>query len=538
MIGARNMVWADVVVIGSGVAGAITAYKLAKAGVKTVILEAGPRIDRAEIVKAFTQSHNLDLSAGFPHEKWAPRPDWGTPDGGYIEYTGPEVSKVEYLKVVGGTTWHWAAVAIRMTPAEMKMKTTYDLAVDWPISYDELEPFYCEAEYEIGVSGDSTAADGSPRSRPYPMPMIPHSYSDKIIQKTAKTIGIDFIARPGARNSTQYDGRIRCQGFGTCSPICPSGAQYNAGIHVKKAEDLGVKLLDNTRVDKIFTDEKGNIRDVLAVTKDGTELTVRGKIFVLAANGLESPKLMMMNADESRPDGIGNSSGLVGKYYFDHPGIYCRIVMPEPVYPRGPENTMTSHNFRDGDFRKKRAGWTMAVYNRPHIDDITRELLVKGTEPPSLDKELRHRVIRQLEIDTHVDQLPDINNALSLNWNKHDSAGHPVMKMHYSYSDYEQAGFAHSRSIFKKMVKALKADVVHTSEPFAHHHLMGTTRMGNDPKTSVVDAQCRSHDHKNLFVISSSVFPTGGAANPTLTIAALALRAGEEILRQLKNEEN
>ncbi|TNE28587.1 MAG: hypothetical protein EP349_07675, partial [Alphaproteobacteria bacterium] len=129
-------------------------------------------------------------------------------------------------------------------------------------------------------------------------------------------------------------------------------------------------------------------------------------------------------------------------------------------------------------------------------------------------------------------------NDISLNWDERDSAGQPLIKMNYSYSDYEQAGFAHSRSVFKKLAKTLKAEIVKISEPFAHHHLMGTTRMGNDPKTSVVDAQCRTHDHKNLFVVSSSVFPTGGAANPTLTIAALALRAGKEITRQLQKEEN
>jgi len=538
MIGARNMVWADVVIIGSGVAGAMTAYRLAKAGIKVVILEAGPRIDRAEIVQNFMQSHNLDLSSGFPHEEWAPRPDWGKPDGGYIEYMGDEVPKVEYLKVVGGTTWHWAGVSIRLTPAEMKMKTTYDLAVDWPISYDDLEPFYCEAEYEMGVAGDNETTDDCPRSRPFPMPMIPHSYSEKIVLNSAKNIGIDFIPRPVARNSINYDGRIRCQGFGTCSPICPSGAQYNASVHVHKAEALGAKLFENTRVDKIFTDKQGNIKDVLAVTKDGTELTVRGKIFVMAANGIESPKLLLMSADEHRPDGIGNSSGLVGKYYFDHPGVYCRIVMPEPVYPRGPESTMTSHTFRDGDFRKTHAGWTMAVYNRPHLDDVARELLEKNLEPPALDRELRKRISRQLEIDTHMDQLPNIKNAIRLNWDKRDSAGHPRIKMYYSYSDYEKIAFTRSRRIFKKLAKTLDAEIVKMSDPFAHHHLMGTTRMGDDPKTSVVDTQCRSHDHKNLFVISSSVFPTGGAANPTLTIAALALRAGDEIARQLKKGQN
>jgi choline dehydrogenase-like flavoprotein len=526
---------ADVVVIGSGVAGALTAYRLAAKGVKVAILEAGPRIDRAQIVKAFTETHKLDLSGGFPNEKWAPRPDWSRPDDDFLEQAGPDISRLEYLKVVGGTTWHWAAVANRMTPVEFRMNTAYGVATDWPLSYDDIEPFYCEAEHEIGVAGDGKADDGAPRSRPFPMPMIPHSYSDKVIMKAVKDVGIDFIARPGARNSIAYDGRSQCVGFGTCSPICPSGAQYNASVHVAKAEKLGARLFENTRADMIVSGPDGGITGIRAVTKDGAEIIARGKIFVLAANGIESPKLLLMGANENMPKGLANTSGRVGRYFYDHPGIYCRFVMPQPVYPRGPENTMTSYTFRDGAFRKERAGWSMAVYNRPHIYDITHELLLAGDEPPQIDQTLRDRAFCQLELDSHMEQLPRESNGIRLNWGKRDSAGQPSIRLEYGFSDYEKAGFAHTRGIMEQMLKALGARKIAISDPFAHHHLMGTTMMGSDPKTSVTDAQCRTHDHKNLFVVSSSVFPTGGCANPTLTIAALALRAAEEIARQLKN---
>ena len=176
----------------------------------------------------------------------------------------------------------------------------------------------------------------------------------------------------------------------------------------------------------------------------------------------------------------------------------------------------------------------MSAYNRPHIYDIASDLLLKGTEPPGLDAILRRRVVSQLEFDAHLEQLPDAGNGITLNWDKRDSAGHPVMRFKYAFSEYEKAGFAHIRGIFRKVVKVLDAGLVAINGPFAHHHLMGMTRMGNDAKTSVLDRWCRTHEHKNLFVISSSAFPTGGAANPTLTIAALAIRAAEEIERQLK----
>lgn len=529
-----QVIEADVVVIGSGVAGAMAAYRLAAGGAKVAILEAGPRIDRAEIVRGFTDTHKLDLSGGYPNGDWAPRPDWSTETDPYIDQIGPDITRIEYLKVVGGTTWHWAAVSNRLTPVEMRMKTAYGVGFDWPISYDDLEPWYCEAEHEMGVAGDSEADDGSPRSRPFPLPMVPHSYSDKVIMQATKEIGMHFIPRPGARNSRAYDGRSQCQGFGTCSPICPSGAQYNASVHVAKAEKSGAALYENTRVDKIVCGGNGRITEVRAVTKDGAAVTAKAKIFVLAANGVESPKLLLMGANENRPAGLANSSGRVGKYFYDHPGVYCRFVMPKPVWPRGPENTMTSYSFRDGAFRSKRAGWAIAVYNRPHLNDIARELLLEGLEPPTLDAELKRRAVSQLEADSHMEQLPDEANGITLDWTKQDRAGQPVIRLHYSIGDYEKAGIAHTRGMFDKMMAAMGAKMISVSEPFAHHHLMGMTMMGSDPKTSVVDAQCRAHDHKNLFVISSSVFPTGGCANPTLTIAALSLRAADSIKKQLE----
>jgi len=525
---------ADVVIIGSGIAGAMTAYRLAQAGVKVLVLEAGPRVDRAKIVEGFTNTHKLDLSSGFPNCNWAPRPDWAEGRDSYMEYSGPEVAKIEYLRVVGGTTWHWSANTVRLLPNEMRMKTLYGVGIDWPIGYDDLELFYCEAEKEMGVAGDSDAPGDAPRSKPLPLTRIPMSYSDRAISTSLKSIGIDFIHRPVARNSKPYDGRTECQGFGTCSPICPSGAQYAAIFHVEKSEKLGVRVMENTRVDKLSAAADGRITQVQARRSDGTQIAATARVFLLAANGMESPRLLLMGADESRPAGLANTSGHVGRNFFEHPGIYCRMKMPKNVYPRGPESTITSFTFRDGDFRRNRAGWSMSVYNRLHMHDISNELLLQGMSPPELDVALRDRAFRQLEIDAHMEQLPQIENGITLDPVKRDKAGQPVMRFYYSFSEYEQAGLEHARQTFGRIVRAAGAEMLSVSAPFAHHHPMGMTMMGTDRKTSVVDPHCRAHDHQNLFIVSSAVFPSGGCANPTLTIAALALRAAGEIERQLK----
>jgi len=526
----------EVLIVGSGVAGAMCAWALASKGVKVAILEAGPRIERGEIVEAFKQSPNLDLSAGYPNPPWAPRPDWSGGDDTYIEQIGPDILAMEYLRVVGGTTWHWSGNTVRLLPSEFEMRSRYGVGEDWPIGYQTLETFYTQAEYEMGVCGDSTADDGSPRSEPFPMPPMPKSYSDQHIIERLKGSGIDFTARPTARNSQPFDDRSRCEGFGSCSPICPSGAQYAAMVHVRKAEALGARVIENARVDRLVADTNGRVSEVHFGRPDGSRGVAVGRIVVAAANGIETPRLLLMSGTEHYPDGIANRSGAVGRYHMDHPGIYCRMILPQPVYAgRGPESTMTSFTFRDGAFRRQRAAWTMSTYNRTHLYDITSQSLLNGQAPPGLDEAIHHRALHEIEIDIHMEQLPERNNGISLDWSRLDSAGQPGLRLFYSYGAYEHAGFEFSREIFRKVGASLGAVQSYISKPYSHHHLMGMTRMGDDPNTSVVNADCRSHDHENLYLLSSSVFPTSGTANPTLTIAALSLRAANSIISRLEN---
>lgn len=521
---------ADVVIIGSGVAGAMTACKLSDLGVRNIlILEAGPRIDRADTVLKFREAPFMDSSSGFPNPDWAPRPDWNGKER-YIEQAGPAFLNQEYVRVVGGTTWHWGGCTPRFRPADFRLRSTYGVGADWPLDYKEMEPFYAEAEDEIGVAGDDE--DGSPRSKPFPMPPIPAGYSDKAIAQGVKSLGISFIARPAARASIPYRGRGQCMGFGTCSPICPSGAQYAAIYHVERAEKQGVRVLENTRVDAIRT--QGNVTFIEAKKPDGTPVIARGKVFVLAANGLETPRLLLMSVSESLPKGIANSSGMVGRNFMEHPEISAQMKMPKRVYAgRGPESTIASSTFRDGPFRGKRPSMILSIEHMPRFHEAADALLQKGTEPPQLDEGIRDTIGRLVEMNLGAEQLPDPKNGITLNWDKRDRAGQPLMRFYYSYSDYEQAGFDFARKTFDDIAKALKAEIITVGGPSPQYHLMGMTRMGEDPRNSVTDTFGRSHDHKNLFILSASLFPSASAVNPTLTLAALSLRAAGEIARQL-----
>ncbi len=188
---------AEVVIIGSGVAGAITACRLAEKGVKNiVVLEAGPRIDRAATVQNFMKSPYDDASSGYPNPAHAPRPDWNTGNAASsIVMTGPVATKTEYLRVVGGTTWHWAGSTPRLHPADFTLRKKYGVGYDWPFGYETLAPYYNEAEKELGVAGDSAFDDGSPRDMHFPMPPIPLSFCDRQISQGLPEIKFFFAPR-------------------------------------------------------------------------------------------------------------------------------------------------------------------------------------------------------------------------------------------------------------------------------------------------------------------------------------------------------
>ncbi|MBI2509063.1 MAG: GMC family oxidoreductase [Betaproteobacteria bacterium] len=414
------------------------------------------------------------------------------------------------------------------------MKATYGVGVDWPISYAELEPYYLRAEQEIGVCGDDNVDLGSPRSGPYPLPPMPLTYLDRVITGRLRPHGFKFVARPSARNSVPYDNRLACHGFNSCSPICPTGAQYAAIVHIRKAEALGVRVLEEALVTRVDVDKSGTVRSLTYKRPDGVEHRLTARAYVLAANGIETPRLMLISRSRRVPNGLANSSDQVGRNLMDHPGLSVRFLMPVPIYAgRGPDYTVNFFGFRDGQFRRFQAGWGMSLYNRLHLHDITNELLQDGVVPPELDRQIRFRAGREVEFDTHVELLPNPENRIQLDDKRRDSGGLPLVRINYRIGDYTLRGFEHCRQILRQFAKLLGAARYRDRGVFSHHHLMGTTRMGDDPKASVVDRECRAHDHRNLFIAGSSVFTTGSTANPTLTIAALSLRLAEALKREL-----
>jgi glucose dehydrogenase len=549
----------DVVIVGAGVAGAMVAYRLAQAGASVVMLEAGIRNPpRVELAGAYAIA-----PAKTPHSAYvekeadakAPSPDIPADYDQDLSDIHKEY-KSGYERRTGGSTWHWLGHTPRMLRSDFEMKSRYgggkdfpDGMVDWPISYDDLEPWYCEAEWEMGVAGsDEEWQDlfGSHRSHRFPMSMIWPTYSDTWIAgkiNGEKFDGFEYRVRstPSARNSSLYDGRPACAGNSICVPVCPIGAKYDGYVHVAKAVACSAELREKCVVNKMDKDKDGSVHTIHYLNYNGDPGAVSGKVVVLAANAIETAKLLLMTD-------LANSSGEVGCNLMDHLSKSTYGIVPEKLFPfRGPPSTSGLESFRDGEFRAQRAGYRVSLNNdgwarkntpqKDIVDLVTKKQLI-GAE---LQAALFDAVAGQTRLSCSVEVSPDHNNKVEVSPTVKDALNIPKPKLTFTPSDYSFRGLVHATHALQDMMRRLgvkQADILdaNASDPKAYDgagHIMGTCRMGKDPAHSVVDPRCRTHDHKNMFIAGAAVFPTAGSPNPTLTLAALALRAAKDIGEQL-----
>ncbi|WP_186644249.1 GMC family oxidoreductase [Fluviispira vulneris] len=523
---------ADVVVVGSGVAGALAAYELSRKGIKNIImLEAGPKIARQAIVNNFYKSidsHNY--MEPYPMAMHAPHPNPSHPEG-YIIEKGANRYNTQYMRVVGGTTWHWAGCTWRLLPNDFKIKSLYGIGRDWPLEYNELEPFYELMEKELGVSGNDDL--GSPRKADYPMKGLAFTYMDSYIEKKLAP-KYKVILEPLAKNSIEYDQRPPCCGNNNCMPICPIGAQYSAIVHVEKAEKNGVRLMENSVAYFIETDSNKTVTAVYIKTPNGQKKIVKGKYFVLAANGIETPKLLLLSTSEKNPHGVANRNDLVGRFLMDHPGINRTVTLKEPIYGgRGPVELSAILEYRDGNLRKKMASKKIHFGTQVNFKEISDSLIEQGYSGNELKEKFKYRAIRTFGIGSFHEQLPDFNNRVTVS-NKLDAIGIKRPLIHYSIEDYVKKSGEDTIIKMNEIAKMLGAEEITKAKGFdPNNHIMGTTIMGSSDKDSVVNKDCRTHENKNLYIASSSVMPSSACVNPTGTIAALSLRIADTIYRQM-----
>jgi choline dehydrogenase-like flavoprotein len=530
---------ADVVIVGAGIAGGHAAFRLAGKGVSVLVLEAGPRLSRGQAMQNFVAARGKGPNAPYPPVAYAPHPTDEDPDAFYVQ-AGPDQFVGSYTRILGGTTWHWTGFADRLRPADFRMRSTYGVAEDWPISYADLEDYYEQVEHMWGVAGSPDYDWGAPRKTPYPQPPIPSTYMDQQVDKVLAPLGLSANIFSHARNSVPFDGRPPCCGNNTCVPICPIQAKYDGSVHVLKAERLGARILVEALATRIEIDGGGAVAGIRFRRPDGTESMARGKTYIVAAHAIETPRLLLNSRSDRLPNGVANSSGAVGRYLLSQLNQDNWGLTKEPVYPyRGPQQTSGLVQFRDGAFRRFRAavgtsfmndGWsgnTDAVH-------LARELAGQGVRGWRMISELREQVSRHLRLNSSAETLPDRDNRIDLDDQKLDSAGIPRPRIHFRVDDYTKAGLAHALSYTERIFAAMGATGVKSNTPYLSSAIIcGTTRMGNDPKTSVVDKNLRSHDHTNLFIVGPSTHVTAPVNAPTLTVGANALRVADRILAEL-----
>lgn len=533
----------DFAIIGSGSAGGILAKELSMTGFDVVVFEQGP-YRKAE---------------DFTHDELAVLVRNGLLGGGpevngqtfrsnenETAVSGPN-APAHYAQTVGGSSVHFTANFWRLRPVDFKERSLLGPIsgtnfADWPISYEELEPYYTKVDWEIGVSGAPGPFD-APRSKPFPMPPLPIKSSGVLLEKGARALGLHAQPEPHAILSQPFNGRAPCMKCGYCMFYgCEAGAKSSTlAAMIPLAEASGhCEIRAESAVFRIETDSNGRASEVLYYDAEGNEQSQKAKAVIVSANGAETARLLLMSASGQHPDGLANSSGFVGRNLMFNAHAAGNGIFEHPLNDyKGAQVSRIIHDFYEAD--EKRGFYGGGGIDARPLWSATPIFQVMEGMPPDVPRwgakfkeAMAHNFTRQMSIVGSTTSLALDSNNITLDPTNTDNWGRPSIRV--TYHDHEDdlamAKFLQDRSM--ELFEAAGASKawrrpIHpaTDSP----HLLGTCRMGDDPASSVVDRYHRSHDVPNLFICDGSSMVTSGRGQPTMTIMALAFRAAEHIAK-------
>lgn len=531
----------DFVVIGSGSAGGILAKELSTSGFDVVVLEQGPYRKAADF------NHD-ELDVYFRDGL----SDGGTPNTGQTfrdaesKVAGPlPFQPAQYAQTVGGSSVHYTANFWRFRELDFNERSLLGPIsgtnfADWPISYEELEPYYTKVDWEIGVSG-APGPNDAPRSRPFPMPPMPVKSSGVLMERGAAKLGLTAQPEPHAILSQPHNGRPACINCGYCMYFgCEANAKSSTlAAMIPLAEASGrCEIRPESAVFRIETDRKGHVNEVLYYDRDGNERAQRAKAVVVSANGAETPRLLLMSASERYPDGLANSSGHVGRNLMFNAHSVAFGVFDKPLNDyKGVQVTRIIHDFYESD--PKRGFYGGGGLDARPLFSATPILHAMMAMPPDVPRwgaawknEIAHNFTRQMAIVGSTTSLALDSNNITLDPTSRDRYGRPALRVTYKDhpDDLKLAAFLEDRAYeILNAAGAEKSWRLGIRPTQGGAHLLGTCRMGDDPRSSVVDRDHRSHDIPNLFICDGSSFVTSGRGQPTMTIMALAFRAADRI---------
>ena len=598
----------DVIIVGSGAAGGQSAYVLAMAGANVLMLEAGRRYDPVSETPMFNPAHQAPLrGAGTPDKPFGFYD--ATVNGGWTIAGEPYVVRRKDLgnswvtatdtfrggtkqnfiwwrpRMLGGRTNHWARLSFRMGPYDFKPRSRDGLGMDWPITYDDLAPYYDKVEALIGVFGTNESLENTPNSPPGILLPPPHPRAyEMLTQKACARLGIPVIPSHAAVLSRQQDAeniparlhpdnpraaaaladnmrtRLACLWATPCGRGCAVKANYQSTtVHLPPALASGnLDLITDAMAREVSVDASGKATGVYYIDKaTGKEMHVKARVVVLAASGCESARILLNSKSARFPDGLANSSGKVGRYLMDTVGSSMSGQIPalENCPPHNEDGASVMHLYMPWwRYRKQRAG-KLDFPRGYHIEFSGGRLmpemntfdfledLTDGSYGTKFKEAARRYYGSVLHFSGRGEMIPNEDSYCELDPDKKDAWGIPVLRFHFKWSGHEEKQAADMQKTFAEIIDALGGQAFAPPQRDGSQaiatggsviHEVGTTCLGSNPATSVLNPYCQSWEVKNLFVTDGGPFVSNADKNPTLTIMANAWRVCDHLVSEIK----
>ena len=552
----------DVCIIGSGASGGTAAKILTEGGFSVVMLEAGPPLNPEKDFKEHVWPYQLPhrgvgvggRAADNFGEFLAPNGAWEIEGEPYTVATG---SRFRWFRsrIVGGRTNHWGRIALRFAPVDFKSRSTDGMGDDWPITYEDVAPYYDKVESYIGVFGTKENVSSAPDGvfMPPPKPRC----TETIIKKACDKIGVICIPSRLAVITQAHNGRAACHYCGQCGRGCISASNFSSSqVMIPFAEKTGrFTLITGAMAREIVVSKTGKAESVSYIDKASrTEKKVYAKAFVVGASACESARLLLNSKSSLFPNGLGNTSGVIGRYLTDSVGSSGGGVFPQltKMPPHNHDGVGGMHMYmpwwkfdRKNEFLRGYHIEFGGGRTLPGVGEFHSLCEFNEGYGPSLKQRCRAAYGTYIGFAGRGEMIPNEQSYCEIDPNTVDEWGIPVLRFHWQWSENEIKMARDMQQTFREITEAAGGTYYSDVAPDGPHpygiedggviiHELGCVRMGNTPKTSALNGYCQSHDVKNVFVTDAASFVSNPDKNPTLTIMALTWRASDYLMDEAK----